>query len=179
MESIHSLNNWITPHKHPYSKAVTTFFLHKLSSTPNCTCTRLLCPACLANNIIGTTSLFTLFYTKWINLLSTRFYLLFSLSSPPYPFSFFIYFPFSFSFPYFPIFLSLPQSTLPLCFLLNSYTFYHIPLLDHQEQPPILHHCPFMFCCGLCCAPCCLGMPGYAWDCGPSSQPHHSWIKPT
>jgi hypothetical protein len=47
--NIHSPELTDSPIKHVYSKAVSTYFLHKLSSTP--TCTRLLCPSCLTNNI--------------------------------------------------------------------------------------------------------------------------------
>jgi hypothetical protein len=44
----------VSPAKNTYSKAVTTYFLHRLSSTPNCT--RLLCPSCITNNINLNTS---------------------------------------------------------------------------------------------------------------------------
>jgi hypothetical protein len=47
--NLYSSDLTTSPIKHIYSKAVTTYFLHKLSATPNCT--RLLCPSCLANNI--------------------------------------------------------------------------------------------------------------------------------
>jgi hypothetical protein len=38
-----------TNNKNIYSRAVTTYFLHNLSSTPNCT--RLICPSCISTNI--------------------------------------------------------------------------------------------------------------------------------
>jgi hypothetical protein len=38
-----------SPNKYIFNRAVTTYFIHKLSSTPNCT--RLVCPSCLANNV--------------------------------------------------------------------------------------------------------------------------------
>jgi hypothetical protein len=51
--NLYSLELTETHNKYIYTKAVTTHFLHKLNSTP--ICTRLLCPSCLANNIINNT----------------------------------------------------------------------------------------------------------------------------
>ncbi len=123
MESILSLNNWLTPHKHTYSKAGTTLFLHKLSSTPNCT--RLLCPACLANNVSGTTWLFTLFYWTPNELI---FFLLGFFCSSSYP-PLLSLFPPSSTFLSLFLFLIFPFSS-PYISLPSLFVFSSIPILS-------------------------------------------------
>ncbi len=52
LEFLFTRTIWHSHIKHIYFKAVTTHFLYKLNSIPNCT--RLLCPSCLSNNISNT-----------------------------------------------------------------------------------------------------------------------------